>query len=194
VVAALGLTPEIRVALAPAVALPQHAIAVEVSGVPGTGATDVALVGATTWRGRRQPWIRVRHGRATLPPPALVGSYPVVVRRSGRTFRSAAWLLRVVPSDARRHRTFATPEAAARAWVGRLPGRRVLVASRHWHRTALDRRDRRLNALLVIAYAPRGDTRPSDRRGVFLAVARDRAGGRWRLLQASVAPYGSGRR
>jgi hypothetical protein len=176
------------------VALPQHTVAVVVRGVPGIGAIDVALAGATTWRGRPRPWIRVRHGRATLPPPALVGTYPVVVRRGGRTFRSASWLLRVVPADARRHRTFATPEAAARAWVARLPGRRVLVASRRWHRTALDRRDRRLNALLVIAYAPRGDARRSDRRGVFLALARDRVDGRWRLLQASIAPYGSGRR
>jgi hypothetical protein len=42
----------------------------------------------------------------------------------------------------------------------------------------------------VIAYAPAHDPRLADRLGVFLTLARERVGARWRIIQATVTPYG----
>jgi hypothetical protein len=145
---------------------------------------------ATTANGQALPWVRVRGGSAVVPAPTLVGTYRVVVHRGTHVFRSDAWLLRSDPRAAQARSVFPTPEGAAKDWVAHRPGELVLVASRHWPMTAIDRRDRGLNAYLVIAYAPRGDPNPNHRLGVWMAIARDRVGGPWRLLQVSVAPYG----
>jgi hypothetical protein len=119
-----------------------------------------------------------------------VGSYPVLVRSGGHRLESNAKVLRVLPRKAVDAARYRTPEELARAWVAHLPGRQVLVALRRWHRTALDRRDRRLNQLLVIAYAPRHDHALADRRGIWLTIARGRSSGDWQLLQATLTPYG----
>lgn len=170
-------------------------IAVVVHGIPGTGPVWLHLAGGTNAKGEAHRWARLRSSptgwRGVVPVPVLVGVYPVVVRRDHRRYTRAAWIVRVFPrAAAATGRTFADPRAAAEAWVAHLPGSQVLVAERSWKATALDRRDRRLNAMLVIAYAPRGSTGQDNRRGIFLTLARDRVGGRWRVLQASVAPYG----
>jgi hypothetical protein len=170
-------------------------ITATVRGVPGNGAIWIELAGATDARARAQRRVLLRPGaagwRGVLAVPVLVGVYPVVVLRGGRRYVRDEWLVRVLPSAAAvARRTFATPAAAARDWVAHLPAHQVLVATRSWRKTALDRRDRRLNAMLVVAYAPRGSRGADDRRGIFLTMARDRVGGRWRILQASIAPYG----
>jgi hypothetical protein len=43
--------------------------------------------------------------------------------------------------------------------------------------------------LFVIAYAPRGNTRPSSRLGLFVTAVRDGFHGRWRVLEATSQPY-----
>jgi len=91
--------------------------------------------------------------------------------------------------EAHRRPSFATAVAVARNWVAHLPGHQVLVALRRWPQTALDRRDRRLNELLVIGYSPAGDGSRAARLGVFITAVRDRFGGRWRFLEATVEPY-----
>ena len=180
----------IALTLSPAVQLPDRPTIVAVSGVPGSGPVEVELERGTTVYGRPLPRARLRGGVGRLPAPALVGTYRLVVHRGTHAFRSERWILRVSPRAARGRPMFDTPAAAVREWLTHLRGRQRLVASRRWHATALDRRDRRLNAFIVIAFAPRGDTNPDHRRGLFVTIARDRVGGRWRFLQASAAPYG----
>jgi hypothetical protein len=55
---------------------------------------------------------------------------------------------------------------------------------------AFDHRDPRLQQIFAVAYAPRGDTRPGSRLGLFMTTVRDGFRGRWRLLDSSVEPYG----
>ena len=184
----LAASPAVIVTVSPAVQLPGRPTRVSVRGLPGP--VSIEIERATTPTGRLQPRVRIHRGRGLVPAPELVGTYRVLVHRGADVFRSNTWLLRVVPQRARARHVFATPEAAARDWVAHLRGSPVLVASKRWQKTALDRRDRDLNAYLVIAYAFRGDRNPRDRWGCFVAVARDRVGGPWRFLQATVAPYG----
>ena len=65
------------------------------------------------------------------------------------------------------------------------PGRREA-----WPLADYDHRDPRLNRLFVIAYAPRGDSRPSSRLGLFVSTVRNGYHGRWRVLEATTQPYG----
>jgi hypothetical protein len=128
------------------------------------------------------------HG--VLPAPALVGIYRLQLRvEGGRRFLSSSrWLLRVFPRGTAR-RAFATPAAALREFVARLPGDEVLVALRRWPRADFDHRDPRLNRLFVIAYAPRGDHQRSSRLGLFITTVRDGFHGSWRVLKATTQPY-----
>jgi hypothetical protein len=164
-----------------------------VRGIAAAGDATVTLEGATDAHARPLPRVHLRRThaawRGTLPAPALAGSYPIVVESAGRRYSSPAWIFRAYPPSAAHGPTFATRRAAVRAWVASLPGDQVLVALRFWKQTAIDRRDRRFNALLVVAYAPRGDRRAADRRGIFLTLARDGPDGDWRILRATVAPY-----
>jgi hypothetical protein len=164
-----------------------------VRGIAAAGEASVVLVGATDGHARPLPPVHLRRTRAgwrgALPGPALAGIYPIVVESGGRRYSRPTWLFRAYPPGAAGGRSYATRRAAARGWVARLPGHQVLVALRFWKQTAIDRRDRRLNALVVVAYAPRGDARVADRRGLFLTLARDGPHGGWRCLRATVAPY-----
>jgi len=60
---------------------------------------------------------------------------------------------------------------------------------RRWPLAKFDHRDPRLNRLFAIAYAPRGDSRPGSRLGLFVTIVRDSLRGRWQLLQATTQPY-----
>jgi hypothetical protein len=89
-----------------------------------------------------------------------------------------------------KRRSFSSNPGAVRNFVAHLPGDKVLVASRRWPLASFDHRDPRLNRLFVIAYAPRGDKRPSSRLGLFVTTARNGFHGRWRVLEATTQPYG----
>jgi hypothetical protein len=160
----------------------------------------VRLVGAIDRAGRAYEWtpypwraLRVRQGswRGLLPAPPLFGIYRLRLRLDGRRFLSSArWLLRVVPSGTLKRPSFPTAMGAVRHFVAKLPGHKVLVASRRWPLAKFDHRDLRLNRLFVIAYAPRGESQPSSRLGLFVTTVRNGFQGRWRLLEATTQPYG----
>jgi hypothetical protein len=181
------------IVVAPAVTAPRRPIHVVVHGLAPGGSVSLELAGATSRHARPLPPLPLHFvggaWRGTMRAPALVGAYPVRLERGGRLLPLDAAVC-VFSSAAYRQHGFATATDAARNWVGRLPRRSVLVALRFWPQTALDRRDRRLNKVLVIAYAPAHDPRLSDRLGIFLTLARERVGARWRLVQATVVPYG----
>jgi hypothetical protein len=172
---------------------------VAVSGITAT-AVKVRLLGATDPKGRAYRWTPYRWRRLALvsgtwrgdlPAPPLQGVYQLELRASGprQLLASPHWLLRVLPPGALRHRPFATPRAVIRDFVRHLPGNEVLVARRHWSQAPFDHRDPRLNQIFAIAYAPRHNTKPGSRLGLFITTFRDGFDGRWRLLQATLAPY-----
>jgi len=191
--------PPVRITIRPREIDPFQSALVSVSGVAG-GSAEVRLLGATDRAGLAYEWapyrwqrLRLRTGRwlGRLPAPALPGIYRIQLRfdRGRALLTSERWLLRVFPRRTGARRSFPTALAAARDYVGRLPGHEVMVAARRWPQAAFDHRDPRLNGLFVIAYAPRGHDRLDSRRGSFVTVVRDGYRGRWRVLEATIQPY-----
>jgi hypothetical protein len=181
------------IVVAPAVTAPRRPIHIVVRGLAPGGRVSLEFVGATTRQARPLPPLLLHFvagaWRGVEPAPALAGAYPVRIQRDGKRLPLDAAVC-VFSAAAYRQHGFANAADAARNWVSQLARRSVLVALRVWPRTALDRRDRRLNKVLVIAYAPTHDPRLADRLGIFLTLARERVGARWRLIQATVIPYG----
>jgi hypothetical protein len=189
----------VRVVLGSRVVDLYHSDSVRVSGTTA-GSVEVRLVGAIDRFGRAYrwtpyPWRELRdHGgswRGLLPAPPLFGIYRLRLRLDdGRRFLSSPrWLMRVFPRGTMKRPSFPTAVGAIRDFVSHLPGDKVLVASRRWPLASFDHRDPRLNRLFVIAYAPRGNTRPGSRLGLFITTVRDGFQGRWRLLEATTQPY-----
>lgn len=171
---------------------------VSVTGIAATelsvrlrGADDPAGL-AYRWTAYRWHRLRLVEGswRGVLPAPPLRGVYQLQfrVRRSKRLLQSPRWLLRVMPPGTLKRSAFRTPGAVVDDYVRDLPGDQVLVAARRWPPAGYDHRDPRLNRTFVIAYAPRGDDRPSSRLGVFITAVRDGYHGRWRLLETTTGP------
>jgi hypothetical protein len=157
------------------------------------GSLEVRLSGATDILGRQLPWQPLRLvGRtwvALLAAPTLRGLYPVELRTGpgASSFRARHVLLRIFARGTRARPSFTTPAAVASWWV-RTVAHAKLVALKAWARPAFDRRDRRLHRLFVVAYSLPGKPRFADRLGMFVTAFRDGYKGRWRLLEATVAP------
>jgi hypothetical protein len=173
---------------------------VVVAGLPARS-VDVRLKGATDETGLAYRWTPYRWRRLRLsdgawtgaiPAPALLGVYELQLRVDGRrrVVQSPNWLLRVFRPHAVTGVSFPRPEMVVRNFVDRLPGDEVTVALRRLQPAAFDHRDTRLNRIFAVAYAPRGDRRPSSRLGLFITTVRTGFQSRWRLLGASVEPYG----
>jgi hypothetical protein len=189
----------VRVVLGSRVVDLYHSDSVRVSGTTA-GSVQVRLVGAIDRAGLAYEWtpypwrvLRVDGGswRGLLPAPPLFGIYRLRLRLDhGRSFLSSPrWLMRVFPRGTMKRPSFPTAVGAVRDFVFHLPGDKVLVALRRWPMATFDHRDPRLNRLFVIAYAPRGNTRPGSRLGLFITTVRDGFQGRWRLLEATIQPY-----
>jgi hypothetical protein len=189
--------PAIRVHVQPRV-VEYRPSQVSVTGVAAS-AVSVRLRGADdpagpAYRWTAYRWHRLRleqsSWRGVLPAPPLRGVYQLQfrVRQSERLLQAPRWLLRVMPPGTLKRSAFRTPRAVVDDYVGDLPGDQVLVAARRWPQAAYDHRDPRLNRTFVIAYAPRGDRRPSSRLGAFITTVRDGYHGRWRLLETTTGP------
>ncbi len=189
----------VRVVLASPTIDLYHSASVRVSGTDAHS-VEVRLVGAIDRAGVAYKWspyawraLRVDHGawHGLLPAPPLLGIYRLQLRLDGahRLVGSSRWLLRVFPSGTMRRPSFPSALGAVRHFVAGLPGHEVLVASRRWPLASFDHRDRRLNRVFVIAYAPRGDHRIGSRLGLFVTTVRNGFHGRWRLLDATTQPY-----
>jgi hypothetical protein len=186
VLAATG-TPQIQVASP--VALRGHAIPVAVSGLQAAS-VQARAAGATQSLGRPLPWTQLVYDGSAwvglLPAPELRGVYALELRVDHRAtvVRSPRWLVRVFAQGTSSRPTFSTPDGVARRWVRELPSRPRLVAMRRWPLPAFDRRDPRLHQLVVVAYQASN----GPRLGMFVTAVRDDPHGRWRLLEATVAP------
>jgi hypothetical protein len=179
---------------------PFHSASITVRGVTPRR-LEVRLLGATDMAGLAYEWTPYRwrplrlvdgawHGQ--LSAPALPGIYQLQLRldQGRRLVSSNRWLLRVFPRGTMARPPASSAVAAVRDYVAHLPGDQVLVAQRPWPQAEFDHRDPRLHRIFVIAYAPRGDDRPTSRLGLFVTTVRCGFHGPWRVLQATTQPYG----
>ena len=182
-----------RLHLHPRVARRGHAATISVTNVY-VPSLEVKVVGGTSSLGKPLPWRRLRflHGGwyAVLPIPALRGVYPLElrVREGGQLMDSDGWLLRVFARGTLSRPSFTTPEDVAAWWVRTMPFDGHIVATRRWPLSADDRRDPSRHQKVVVAYTVRGHRAVNDRLGIFVTAVRARRHGRWRLLEATVAP------
>jgi hypothetical protein len=175
-----------------------HPAEISVAGIASRD-PEVRLLGAIDRHGLAYEWtpypwrrLRLLHGtwHGVLPAPPLFGVYQLQLRLDSRkVLTSSRWLLRVFPAEAKRRRSFPTALAAIRDFVAGRAGKMQLIAVRPWRQAAFDHRDRRLNRMFVIAYAPGRDKRPDSRLGLFITTVRNGFHGRWRLLTATTRPY-----
>jgi len=169
---------------------------VAVTGIAARSA-EVGLIGGTDAAGVVYKWtpyrwqrLRLRGSwRGVLPAPALPGVYQLQLRLQHHVVEALPSLLEVFGPGTLTHPLFPTPAAAIRDFIGHLPGPQALVALRPWPQAVFDHRDPRLNRIFVVAYTPKGDDRPSSRRGLFITMVRNGFAGQWRLLDATLEPY-----
>ena len=182
-----------RLQLYPAVVLRGRGVTIAVTDVD-VPSLEVNVAGGTSVLGKPLRWkqLRLRDGawRGALPLPVLRGVYPLElrVREGGRVVRSDQWLLRVFARGTQSRPTFSDPEGVAAWWVRSVHPGGSLVAARRWSLSAGDLRDPRRHHRLVIAYTLPGHRSVEDRLGVFITAVRGGLHGRWRLLEATVAP------
>ena len=183
--------PQLR--LQPAVALRGHNASIAVTGLD-VPSLEVRVVGGTANLGQPLPWTPLRLEREAwlglLPAPELRGVYPLElrIRQGSPVLRSEQWLLRVFARGTQSRPSHRTPEGVARAWVQALPLHARLEAMKRWPLSAFDLRDQRRHQRFVVAYTVAGHRAVGDRLGMFVTAVRDRLGGPWRLLEATVAP------
>ena len=182
-----------RIQVFPRVVVRGQTATIVVTGIDGTS-PEVQLVGATTNLGHAFAWRPLRRStngwQAALPAPEFRGVYRIRLRSDpgASALTSDGWLLRVFARGTLERPLLETPEAVARSWVRNLSASAMLVGIKRWHLPAFDHRDPRLHQLLVIAYTLEQQRGVPDPVGVFVTAVRDSKGGRWRLLETTVAP------
>ena len=185
------LHPSLR--LFPPVAVRGQAVKIRVTDID-VPSLDVNVAGGTSVHGQPLRWKPLRFSdgawRGALPLPVQRGIYALElrVREGGPVMSSNQWLLRVFAHGTLSRPTFRTLRGVAASWVRTTHPGGVLVATRRWRLSVDDLRDPRRHQKLVIAYTLPGHRAVNDRLGVFITAVRASLNGRWRLLEASVAP------
>ena len=179
--------------LYPSVAVPGQPVMIRVTDID-VPSLEVNVAGGTSVLGRQLRWKRLRLRDATwrgaLPLPVRRGIYALElrVREGDRVLASDQWLLRVFAHGTQSRPSFRDPRGVAAWWVRTVHPGGVLVATRRWRLSVDDLRDPRRHQKLAIAYTLPGRRAVDDRLGVFVTAVRASRNGRWRLLEASVAP------
>ena len=182
-----------RLHLYPAVAVRGQPVMIRVTGLD-VASLEVNVTGGSSVLGKPLRWKRLRFvdaaWRGALPLPVRRGVYVLElrVREGGRVISSNEWLLRVFAHGTQSRPLFREPREVVAWWVRRVHPGGSLVAVRRWHLSVGDLRDPRRHQKLVIAYTLPGHRAVNDRLGVFVTAVRASPHGRWRLLEAGVAP------
>jgi hypothetical protein len=152
-------------------------------------AVDVRVEGGLASGGRWFGWVALAQTgpsswRSKLRAPGFLGVYPLQIR-TGRQIVDAGPLVRILPRGYAAQPGFFAPEDVAHWWAASDPrgGRLVSVAT--WHTGFFTHRDPRFNLLERVRVQPAGS---SFTRTWFISIARVRANGPWRLLEAVQAP------
>ena len=152
-------------------------------------AVDVRVEGGLASGGRWFGWVALkRTGPSSwgskLRAPGFLGVYPLQIR-TGQRIVDAGPLVRILPRGFAAQPGFFTPEDVAHWWAASDPhGGRVLSVA-IWRSGFFTHRDPRFNLLIRVRVQP---ATSSFVRTRFLSIARLRANGPWRLLEAVQAP------
>ena len=185
------LRPSLR--LFPPVVVRGQAVTIRVTDID-VPSLEVNVAGGTSVHGQPLRWKPLHFSdgawRGALPLPVRRGIYSLElrVREGGRVTSSNQWLLRVFAHGTQSRPTFRDLRGVAASWVRSVHPGGSLVATRHWRLSADDLRDPRRHQKLVMAYTLAAHRTVNDRLGVFITAVRASLTGRWRLLEASVAP------
>lgn len=182
-----------RLHLYPSVAVRGQPVMIRVTGLDAAS-LEVNVTGGSSVLGKPLRWTRLRFvdaaWRGALPLPVRRGVYALElrVREGGPVMSSNEWLLRVFAHGTQSRPLFQELREVAAWWVRRVHPGGSLVAMRRWQLSINDLRDPRRHQKLVIAYTLPGHRAVDDRLGVFVTAVRASPHGRWRLLEAGVAP------
>ena len=182
-----------RLRLYPAVVVRGQPVMIRVTGID-VASLEVNVTGGTSVLGKPLRWEPLRFSdaawRGALPLPVRRGIYALELRarEGGRVISSSEWLLRVFARGTQSRPTFENLRGVAAWWVRSVHPGGALVATTRWRLSVDDLRDPRRHQKLVIAYSLPGHHAVNERLGVFVTAVRVSLNGRWRLLEASVAP------
>jgi len=175
-------------AVSPLVASRDGLLYVQLSQVAAP-AVDVRIEGGLASGGKWFGWVALKRTgasswRSKLRAPGFLGVYPLQVR-TGQRIVDAGPLVRILPRGFAAQPGFFTAEDVAHWWAASDPrGGRLLTAAT-WHTGFFTHRDPRFNLLVRVRVQPAGS---SSTRTWFISIARVRANGPWRLLEAVEAP------
>jgi hypothetical protein len=185
----------VHATVAPSVATRDGQVRISVSGVSAP-AVSARIDGGLASGGRWFNWVALRPGAGgtwwtVLRAPGYLGVYPVEIR-AGRAVDRTDAVVQILPAGYTAEPGFVEPEQVAEWWTRIAPAAATLTGVSTWQAGFFTHRDPDLNRLLRVRFTiarawPQLHLKPGERT-MFLSVARLRAGGLWRLLEAVPAP------
>jgi hypothetical protein len=187
IVAALMLATGAQATVSPVVGKRDGLVYVTVTDVPAP-AVQVRIAGGVASLGKWFGWVPlVQTGpaswRSVLRAPGFLGVYPLQVRTPSKTVEAGP-VVRILPRGFAKQPAFFTPADVA-DWWARTSNQGKLVSASEWHSGFFTHRDSRFNRLVRATVERPG--RPGTVT-MYVSVARLRADGPWRLLEAVQAP------
>ena len=188
IITALVLASGAQAAVSPVVGSRDGLLTVQLTHVQAP-TVEVLVGGGLASGGRWFGWVPlVQTGpgswRSVLRAPGFLGVYPLEVR-TGHRVVDAGPLVRILPRGYAAEPGFFTPGEVAEWWARSSPRFGRLAAVSTWQTGFFTHRDARFNRLLrVTVRLPSGGKTLTT----FISIARVRADGPWRLLEAVPAP------
>jgi hypothetical protein len=187
IVAALMLATGAQATVSPVVGKRDGLVYVTVTDVPAR-AVQVRIAGGVASLGKWFGWVPlVQTGpaswRSVLRAPGFLGVYPLQVRTQSKTVEAGP-VVRILPRGFAKQPAFFTPADVA-DWWARTSNQGRLVSASEWHSGFFTHRDPRFNRLVRATVERPGHPGTET---MYVSVARVRAGGPWRLLEAVHAP------
>jgi hypothetical protein len=187
-IAALMLAPGAQATVSPVVGQRDGLVYVTVTDVRAP-AVQVKIAGGVASLGKWFGWVPlVQTGpaswRSVLRAPGFLGVYPLQVRTPSKTVEAGP-VVRILPRGFDKQPAFFTPAEVADWWARTAAVQGKLVSATEWHSGFFTHRDPRFNRLVRATVELPGHPGTET---MYVSVARLRADGPWRLLEAVPAP------
>jgi hypothetical protein len=187
IVAALMLASGAQATVSPVVGKRDGLVYVTVTDVRAP-AVQVRIAGGVASLGKWFGWVPlIQTGpsswRSVLRAPGFLGVYPLQVRTASKTVEAGP-VVRILPRGFDKQPAFFTPADVA-DWWARTSNVGKLVSASEWHSGFFTHRDPRFNRLVRAVVERSAGTGTET---MYVSVARLRADGPWRLLEAVQAP------
>ncbi|MDX6465941.1 MAG: hypothetical protein QOI27_981 [Gaiellaceae bacterium] len=152
-------------------------------------AVQVKIAGGAASLGKWFGWVPlVQTGpsswHSVLRAPGFLGVYPLQVRTASKTVEAGP-IVRILPPGFGKQPAFFTPAEVADWWARTSTAQGKLVGAAEWHSGLFTHRDPRFNRLVRATVELPGQPGTET---MYVSVARLRADGPWRLLEAVPTP------